>query len=184
MVFQSRRVDATRERDVPERYPNRIEFSEVSFGEVSVDVRLGRRLDCLARGRRGRGRTRASVRSSLERDDDGDDGEEGGGGAHAPSLDPAVARAFEAYDHAFTVCDATRPDCPIVYASDGFMRLTQYEAEEVIGHNCRFLQGEKTNEDHVREVREATRRGDRLSVRLLNYKKMERRFGIISSSRP
>ena len=93
------------------------------------------------------------------------------GGAHAPSLDPAVARAFEAYDHAFTVCDATRPDCPIVYASDGFMRLTQYEAEEVIGHNCRFLQGEKTNEDHVREVREATRRGDRLSVRLLNYKK-------------
>ena len=65
------------------------------------------------------------------------------GGAHAPSLEPAVARAFEAYDHAFTVCDATRPDCPIVYASDGFMRLTQYEAEEVIGYNCRFLQGEK-----------------------------------------
>ena len=51
--FISRRVDATRERDVPERYPNRIEFSEVSLGEVSVDVRLGRRLDRLARGRRG-----------------------------------------------------------------------------------------------------------------------------------
>ncbi len=129
-------------------------------------------MDCLARGRLGgegeRARRFVRVWSAMTTETTV---KRVAGGAHAPSLDPAVARAFEAYDHAFTVCDATRPDCPIVYASDGFMRLTQYEAEEVIGHNCRFLQGEKTNEDHVREVREATRRGDRLSVRLLNYKK-------------
>ena len=90
------------------------------------------------------------------------------GRARSAESGPAVARAFEAYDHAFTVCDATRPDCPIVYASDGFMRLTQYEAEEVIGYNCRFLQAKRRARTHVGGER---RRGDRLSVRLLNYKK-------------
>ena len=93
------------------------------------------------------------------------------GGAHAPSLDPIVARAFGAFDHTFTVCDATKPDCPIVYASDGFLRMTGYAAAEVIGYNCRFLQGEKTNKNDVRELREAIKKGDRWSVRLLNYKK-------------
>ena len=93
------------------------------------------------------------------------------GGAHAPSLDAKVARAFAAFDHTFTVCDATREDCPIVYASDGFLRMTQYGADEVIGHNCRFLQGAATDRNDVRELREAIKRGDRWSVRLLNYKK-------------
>ena len=93
------------------------------------------------------------------------------GGAHAPSLDPLVARAFAAYDHTFTVCDATMKDCPIVYASDGFLRMTGYGPDEVIGRNCRFLQGEKTDARDVSELRDAIKRGDRWSVRLLNYKK-------------
>ena len=86
------------------------------------------------------------------------------GGAHAPSLDAKVARAFAAFDHTFTVCDATREDCPIVYASDGFLRMTQYGADEVIGHNCRFLQGAATDGNDVRELREAIKRGDRWSA--------------------
>ena len=126
--FTSRRVDATRERDVPERYPNRIEFSEVSFGEVSVDVRLGRSLDCLARGRLGgegeRARRFVRVWSAMTTETTV---KRVAGGAHAPSLDPAVARAFEAYDHAFTVCDATRPDCPIVYVRERWV----HEADAV-----------------------------------------------------
>jgi hypothetical protein len=42
--------------------------------------------------------------------------------------------------HTFTVCDPTLPDCPIVYASDGFLKMTGYNAQEVLNRNCRFLQ--------------------------------------------
>jgi PAS domain S-box-containing protein len=41
---------------------------------------------------------------------------------------------------AFVVCDLTQPDCPIVYVSDIFERLTGYTRFEVMGRNCRFLQ--------------------------------------------
>lgn len=42
--------------------------------------------------------------------------------------------------HTFTVSDPTLPDCPIVYASDGFLKMTGYSADEVLNRNCRFLQ--------------------------------------------
>jgi PAS domain S-box-containing protein len=41
---------------------------------------------------------------------------------------------------AFVVCDVTQPDCPIIYVSDIFERLTGYNKHEVLGRNCRFLQ--------------------------------------------
>ena len=126
--------------------------------------------DAVTRRRRAQDDARDDAQTTRE---DGDDvaREVDRGGAHAPSLDAKVARAFAAFDHTFTVCDATREDCPIVYASDGFLRMTQYGADEVIGHNCRFLQGAATDGNDVRELREAIKRGDRWSVRLLNYKK-------------
>ena len=37
--------------------------------------------------------------------------------------------------HTFVVADNTLPDCPLVYASDGFLRMTGYSADEVLGHN-------------------------------------------------
>lgn len=41
---------------------------------------------------------------------------------------------------AFVVCDVTMYDCPIIYVSDIFERLTGYSKHEIIGQNCRFLQ--------------------------------------------
>uniref|UniRef100_A0A126X039 non-specific serine/threonine protein kinase n=1 Tax=Trebouxia arboricola TaxID=53268 RepID=A0A126X039_9CHLO len=73
--------------------------------------------------------------------------------------------------HTFVVADATLPDCPLVYASDGFLQMTGYTAEEVLGHNCRFLQGEGTDPKEVVTLREAVKYGNACSVRLLNYRK-------------
>lgn len=73
--------------------------------------------------------------------------------------------------HTFVVADATLPDCPLVYASDGFLQMTGYTAEEVLGHNCRFLQGEGTDPKEVVTLREAVKNGHACSVRLLNYRK-------------
>ncbi|MCJ1311019.1 blue light receptor [Agyrium rufum] len=41
---------------------------------------------------------------------------------------------------AFVVCDVTQHDCPIVYCSEVFERLTGYTKHEILGRNCRFLQ--------------------------------------------
>ena len=45
------------------------------------------------------------------------------------------------------------PDNPIVYASESFIELTGYERSQVLGRNCRFLQGPDTDPDAVAKIR-------------------------------
>lgn len=73
--------------------------------------------------------------------------------------------------HNFVVCDPGQPDCPIIFASDGFYSMTGYSAEEVIGRNCRFLQGKDTSPEDVDKIRDGIRNGTPVYVRLMNYNK-------------
>lgn len=50
---------------------------------------------------------------------------------------------------AFTVACCHSPDMPIIFASTAFFDLTQYTKEEVLGTNCRFMQGSKTSRQQV-----------------------------------
>mmetsp|Transcript_33300 Transcript_33300/g.68119 ORF Transcript_33300/g.68119 Transcript_33300/m.68119 type:complete len:542 (+) Transcript_33300:2-1627(+) len=70
----------------------------------------------------------------------------------------------------FTVSDPALPDNPIVYASEGFLTLTGYERDQVLGRNCRFLQGPKTDQRMVDVIRKGVAAGEDTSVCLLNYK--------------
>ena len=88
--------------------------------------------------------------------------------------------ALASLRHTFTVCDPTLPDCPIVYASDGFLKMTGYSASEVLNRNCRFLQGKDTDRDDVKKISEAVKAGERITVRLLNYRKDGTSFGTSS----
>jgi len=63
------------------------------------------------------------------------------------------------------------PDCPIVWANDQFERMTLYPKEDIIGRNCRFLQGEYTDPVTVYKVREAVKEGRSLDVEILNYRR-------------
>lgn len=67
-------------------------------------------------------------------------------------------------------------DCPIVFASDAFLELTEYSRSEVLGRNCRFLQGPGTDRSVVDNIREAVKAGKELTVRILNYTKSGRAF--------
>lgn len=69
----------------------------------------------------------------------------------------------------FVITDPSLQDNPIVYASDGFLELTGYSREQVLGRNCRFLQGEGTDQGKVAEIRKALLNGDDCSVVFLNY---------------
>ncbi len=60
---------------------------------------------------------------------------------------------------------------PIVFANRAFRRLTGYSEEEIVGRNCRFLQGPKTDPDAVARIRDAIANEDVVVVELLNYRK-------------
>lgn len=70
----------------------------------------------------------------------------------------------------FVLSDPKLPDNPIVFASPGFYKLTGYTSKEVLGRNCRFLQGPGTNQKHVDLIRKAIETGSDATVCLLNYK--------------
>jgi len=74
-------------------------------------------------------------------------------------------------DVSYCVCDPDLADCPIVFASEGFCRMTGYGADEIEGRNCRFLQGEGTSESDVDRIRAAIKEEKEASVNLLNYRK-------------
>jgi len=70
----------------------------------------------------------------------------------------------------FVLSDPRLPDNPIVFATPGFYRLTGYTPEQVLGRNCRFLQGSGTDPKAVDIVRKAIQSGSDCTVCILNYK--------------
>ena len=69
------------------------------------------------------------------------------------------------------VTDVKLPDGPIVYANDYFEKMSLYPKEEILGRNCRFMQGPLTNKETVKQVRQAVDAGEQLDVEILNYRK-------------
>ncbi|RZR89717.1 hypothetical protein BHM03_00017501 [Ensete ventricosum] len=93
-----------------------------------------------------------------------------------PRVSQELKDALSTLQQTFVVSDATRPDCPIMYASTGFFSMTGYSAKEIIGRNCRFLQGPDTDKLEIAKIREAVRTGKSYCGRLLNYKKDGTKF--------
>ncbi len=82
-----------------------------------------------------------------------------------------LERSVEASMHGVIIADARQPDLPIVYANAAFCQITGYRAEEVLGRNCRFLQGEQTDPATVEQVRHALAAKEPVRVLLRNYRK-------------
>ncbi len=67
--------------------------------------------------------------------------------------------------------DPRQDDNPIVFANKAFLDLTGYEESEIIGRNCRFLQGADTDRAAVADLRDAVARREAISLEILNYKR-------------
>ena len=79
--------------------------------------------------------------------------------------------AFRYERTSFSVADPRLPGCPVTRVSDGFLSLTGYSRPDVLGKNCRFLQGPKTDRATVARLRQALDGGEDVAVKMLNYKK-------------
>ncbi|MBP0494041.1 PAS domain-containing protein [Roseomonas sp. SG15] len=69
------------------------------------------------------------------------------------------------------VTDPNKPDNPIAFANQAFLKMTGYTPEEIVGHNCRFLQGPDTDRETVAEVRRAVEARREIATEILNYRK-------------
>jgi len=91
-------------------------------------------------------------------------------------LQGVLSAAVLATPTGIVICDPNLPDCPIIYANPAFYRITGYDEEEVIGRNCRFLQGPGTNPRHIKAMREAIETGKAIDVEIVNHRKDGSRF--------
>jgi PAS domain S-box-containing protein len=80
-------------------------------------------------------------------------------------------RAIASSHNGIVITDFRRPNNPIVYINSAFEKITGYEASEVMGKNCRFLQGSDVFQPEKDILRNATLKGESCSVVIRNYRK-------------
>ncbi len=69
------------------------------------------------------------------------------------------------------VTDNALPDNPIIYCNKSFQDITGYRFEEIIGHNCRFLQGDDREQPERSQLKEAIQKGEHVNLEIRNYTK-------------
>ncbi|EOY02066.1 PAS/LOV protein B isoform 1 [Theobroma cacao] len=95
-----------------------------------------------------------------------------------------IREALDDLPDNFTITDPSISGHPIVFASRGFLKMSRYSREEVIGQNGKIFQGPKTNPRTVMEIREAIREERGVEVSLLNYRKDGTPFWMLFHMRP
>jgi methyl-accepting chemotaxis protein PixJ len=79
--------------------------------------------------------------------------------------------AVSAASFGITIADATQVDYPLIYCNPAFEKMTGYSQAEMMGKNCRLLQGEETDPDAIAEIRLALREKRNCKVTLKNYRR-------------
>ncbi|WP_375341443.1 EAL domain-containing protein [Lyngbya sp. CCY1209] len=82
-----------------------------------------------------------------------------------------MERAIDASRNGIIITDATAPDNPVILANTGFERMTGYSKQEVIGQNCRFLQGDQSDPETIARLREAIEAGRECHIEVKNYRR-------------
>lgn len=87
------------------------------------------------------------------------------------TMPPHLREASEGLAEVFCLSDPSRPDNPIIMASEEFHRITQYGSSYAMGRNCRFLQGPRTDRGSIRRLRQAVDAGKEHCEVFVNYRR-------------
>jgi PAS domain S-box-containing protein len=82
-----------------------------------------------------------------------------------------LSRAVESAAEGIVVTDASMEDDPIVFVNEKFLQMIDYSREEVLGRNCRFLQGKDTDKGTINEIRQAIQEQKPFKGEIVNYRK-------------
>lgn len=82
-----------------------------------------------------------------------------------------ILKAIDCSNDGIVITAGNQSNRPIVYVNEAFCRLTGYTREDILGQDCRFLQGSHTDQDTLQELRDTLTTGRSPRVRLLNYRK-------------
>ncbi|MFB0613290.1 sensor histidine kinase [Aurantiacibacter poecillastricola] len=88
-----------------------------------------------------------------------------------PNIPDGISReTMEDLPFSLVIADAQLEDMPLIYVNTAFERVTGYDRSAVLGRNCRFLQGPRTDEKDANAIREALEAGEEITVDILNYR--------------
>ena len=85
-------------------------------------------------------------------------------------------KAMDVASCGITIADAQQDDMPLIYINEAFEKMTGYSSSEVLGKNCRFLQGDGDNATQTKIIRDAIKNKEGCTVRLENFTKSGVKF--------
>jgi PAS domain S-box-containing protein len=80
-------------------------------------------------------------------------------------------KALQSASNGIIITDALKHDNPIIYFNASFQKLTGYSDDEILNHNCRFLQSNDRNQKPLKKLKESIKKGESCQATLRNYKK-------------
>lgn len=87
-----------------------------------------------------------------------------------------IIEAVENVSNGVVISDPHQEDNPLIYVNKAFEDITQYTKEEVLGKNCRFLQGADTDKKEIAKLKKAIQEQKEVRVTLTNYTKNGTKF--------
>lgn len=87
-----------------------------------------------------------------------------------------LSKVLDATNTGVVITNNLLPDNPIIYCNPAFEELTGYKRNEIIGHNCRFLQGNDRGQEAIKELSSAIAEGKNCRVEIRNYTKTGKLF--------
>ena len=95
-----------------------------------------------------------------------------------------LSQILDSCVNGITLSDPDKEDNPLVYANEAFELITGYSREDILGRNCRFLQGNDRDQEGIEQIRQAMRENKSVTVTLRNYRKDGELFHNRFSIRP
>ncbi len=87
-----------------------------------------------------------------------------------------LKRSLDALPRGVLITDCQQEDDPIIYVNKYFLEMSGYDESEILGKNCRFMQGKETDKESLKKLAMAMEKREPVTVQMINYRKNGEQF--------